>query len=166
MTAEHPSPTELLDLHFDELRGPRRNRIAMHVSDCPRCRETVESLEWVQRSLATLPEEAPPEDGLARVMESIAHSRPSVRTRAGWTAPVAASFGGVGAGVGVIYAAGARLLTLPMVAELPLLEPLKVLSSFGLAALVFFSIGSFVTLALAPVLMMESQSHTRALATR
>jgi anti-sigma factor RsiW len=166
MTPEHPSPTELLELHFDELRGARRHRIATHVSECPRCRETVESLEWVQRSLATLPEEAPPEDGLARVMERIAHSRRPARTRAGWLAPVAASLGGVGAGVGVIYAAGARLLTLPMVAEMPLLEPVKALSSFGLATLVFFSVGSFVTLALAPVLMMESQSHTRALAAR
>jgi anti-sigma factor RsiW len=164
MTPEHPSPTELLDLHFDELRGARRNRLATHVSECPRCRETLSDLEWVESSLAALPEEEPPADGLERVLDRVAGERPAADRPSGWLAPVAASLAGVGGGVGVIYAAGARLLTLPMVAQIPLLEPVKALSSFGLAALVFFGIGSFVTLALAPALMMESRSHSRALA--
>jgi anti-sigma factor RsiW len=154
MTPEHASPTELLDLHFDELRGARRNRIATHVSGCARCRETVSDLEWVESSLAALPEEEPPADGLERVLGRAGGERPATARPNGWLAPVAASLAGVGGGAGVIYAAGARLLTLPMVAEMPLLEPLKALSSFGLAALVFFSIGSFLT------------SHARALAAR
>jgi hypothetical protein len=164
MRPDHPSPTDLLDLHFGEAEGRRRARIASHAEECPRCRETLSDLEWVESSLAALPEKEPPAGGLERVLGRVAGERPAAARPNGWMIPVAASLAGVGAGVGIIYAAGARLLTLPMVAEMQLLEPVKALSSFGLAALIFFGIGSFVTLALAPVLMIESQPHPRALA--
>jgi hypothetical protein len=48
----------------------------------------------------------------------------------------------------------------------PLLESARVLSGFGLAAVAFFAVGSFVTLALAPALIIEAQSRARALAAR
>jgi hypothetical protein len=41
-----------------------------------------------------------------------------------------------------------------------------VVSGFGLAAVAFFAIGSFVTLALAPALLIEAQSRARALTAR
>ena len=44
--------------------------------------------------------------------------------------------------------------------------PAEGLSSLGLGALAFFGIGSFVTLALAPVLIIETQARVRRLATR
>ena len=47
-----------------------------------------------------------------------------------------------------------------------MLEPARIASGFGLAALAFFAVGSFLTLALAPALLMEAQARTRALAGR
>jgi len=74
---------------------------------------------------------------------------------AGWLAPVAATVVGVGLGTGVIYAGGAWLCAAA-----------GGVSGFAMAALAFFGIGSFVTLALAPVLLMDAQPRRRALAGR
>jgi hypothetical protein len=43
---------------------------------------------------------------------------------------------------------------------------MKAVSGFGLGAVVFFGIGSLVTLALAPVLILESRPRERWLAVR
>lgn len=166
MSAEHPTPADLLDLHFGEAEGARRARIASHVKECPGCYETLADLEWVESSLAAVPEEEPPANGLERVMERVARERRAAPRPNGWLIPMAASLAGVAAGAAAIYAAGARILASVPASPTPLLEPARVVSGFGLAALVFFGIGSFVTLALAPVLMMELQSHKRALVAR
>lgn len=123
-------------------------------------------MEWLERSLAALPEEAPPVDGLERVMARLDEGRPGRAAGPGWLWPLAATVGGVAVGAGTIYAAGARLVASAPAAPGPLLESARVASGFGLAAVAFFAIGSFVTLALAPVLLIEAQSRARALAAR
>jgi hypothetical protein len=72
----------------------------------------------------------------------------------------------VGGGVAIIYGLGAWLLALPPFAPWSAPEPAQVASGFGLAALAFFAVGSFVTLALAPALLIEAQARARALAGR
>jgi hypothetical protein len=162
----HPSPSDLLDLHSGVARGARRARIAAHTANCEQCGETVAGLEWLQTTLVALPEEAPPADGLERVLDRVGGARPAPARRGEWVMPLAATLAGVAVGMGAIHEAGARLLALPFVAELPLLAPVRAASGYGLAALVFFGIGSFVTLALAPVLLIESEGKARSLGAR
>jgi anti-sigma factor RsiW len=166
VSAEHPSPADLLELHFQEAEGARRDRLAAHAEGCPGCRETLAELAWIERSLAALPEEEPPADGLERVLERVAGERPAVPGVNGWLAPVVATLAGVGIAAATIYAVGAWLVStaLPPVTPTPLLDPARAVSGFGLATLGFFGIGSFITLALAPVLLMEAQSRGRSLA--
>lgn len=159
--SEHPTPAELLDLHFGEARGERQPRTAAHLATCPRCQADLRSVEWLERSLAALPEEAPPADGLARVMERVAPGRPRRPSRAEWLWPLAATVGGVATGAGAIYAAGSRLVAATPAATAPLLEWARVATGFGLATAVFFGIGSLVTLALAPALLIEAQARAR-----
>jgi hypothetical protein len=166
MTGEHPTPGELLDLHFGEARGRQGSRTAAHVAACPRCREEIASVEWVERSLAALPEEAPPADGLERVMSHVGGEGRARGRGPGWLGPMAAGVAGLGGSAAVIYGLGAWLLALPPFAQWCVLEPARIASGFGLAALAFFAVGSFVTLALAPALLMEAQARTRALAGR
>ena len=166
MTSEHPTPGELLDLHFGEARGERESRTAAHVAACPRCREELASVEWLESSLAALPEEAPPADGLERVMSRVAGKRRARGRGPGWLGLSAAGAAGVGGSAAVIYGFGAWLLALPPFAQWSTLEPARIASGFGLAALAFFALGSFVTLALAPALLIEAQSRARALAGR
>jgi anti-sigma factor RsiW len=160
VTDLHPLPADLLDLHFGELAGPRQERAAGHVAVCPRCREELAAVSWVDRSLAGLPDEEPPVDGLERVLARVeaeggVPGRPALGPDAGWVTPVAATLAGVGLGTGAIYAGGAWLSAAA-----------GGVSGFAVAALAFFGIGSLVTLALAPVLLMDAQPRRRALAGR
>jgi hypothetical protein len=166
VSTEHPTPADLLELHLEEVEGARRGHLAAHVERCPQCRETLSELAWIEGSLGALTEEEPPADGLERVLERVAGERPAVPRANGWVFPLAATLTGVGFGAAAIYAAAVWLLAtaLPPIAPTPLLEPARAVSGFGLATLGFFGIGSFITLALAPVLLMEAQSRGRTLA--
>ena len=166
MTSPHPSPGELVDLHFGESRGTRGSTVARHASECARCRAALADMEWLEGSLTTLPEEAPPPDGLDRVLARVAAAGPTRDRNARWVVPLAATVAGVGAGAGAIYAAGSWLAGASPAAATPLLESVRAASGIGMAALAFFGIGSFVTLALAPALLMEAQARRRAVAGR
>ena len=166
MTDTHPAPGDLVDLHFGEVAGRRRESIAAHVQACPRCREELAGLEWVDGALAAQPEEPPPADGLQRVLSRIGPEQPLRGRPASWMAPLAAGLAGVGAGTTAIFALATWLLDLPRLGQWSMMEPARIASGLGLAALAFFAIGSFVTLALAPALLMEAQSRARAAAGR
>jgi hypothetical protein len=162
----HPTPGDLVELHFGEVDGRRREAIAAHVQGCRRCREELAGLELVDRALAAQPEEAPPADGLERVLSRIDREEPLRARAGGWLVPLAAALGGVGGGAALIFALGTWLVGLPRLAQWAVAEPTRLVSGLGLAALAFFAVGSFVTLALAPALLMESQSPTRRVAGR
>jgi len=157
----HPGPAELLDLRLGELSGTRRARVERHLVDCPECAREAAALEEIESALAAAPELEPPADGLARVMAEIDGSRAALAAPAGWERAAAASLCGMAAATGAIYAAGSWLLRSPLVERLPWSGALGTASGFGLAALGFFALGSFVTLAIAPVLLMEARQRPR-----
>jgi len=166
VTDTHPTPGDLVDLHFGEVEGRRRETIAAHVQACSRCREEMAAVVWVDGALAAQPEEPPPADGLERVLSRIGPAQRLRGRPASWVAPLAAGLAGLGGGATAIFALGTWLLDLPRLAQWSVVEPARIASGLGLAALAFFAIGSFVTLALAPALLMEAQSRARAAAGR
>jgi hypothetical protein len=166
VTDAHPTPGDLVDLHFGEGDGRRRKTIAAHVQGCRHCREELGSVESLDRALATLPEEAPPALGLEWVLSRIEQEKPLRGRTGGWLVPLATGLAGVGGGATAIYGLGTWLLALRPFAQWSVVEPARVASGFGLAALVFFAVGSFVTLALAPALLIEAQTRGRAAAGR
>jgi predicted anti-sigma-YlaC factor YlaD len=156
MRSPHLSPGERLDLHTGAAQGARRDRLAAHVEACGECREALEQLAWLDATLAEWPQPEPPADGLARVLRRVAEVRPA-RRRSEWLGAALTSLASVIAGSVLISAVGARLVSLPLLAKLPVHAPLQGLAGAGVAALALFAIGSLVTLALAPILLMEAQ---------
>jgi anti-sigma factor RsiW len=132
----HPTPGELIELHFGELEGSTREACAAHVLDCSACHDLLAEVESTERALLAGPDDAPPPDGLARVLARI-EAVPPVRARqAHWlrtAAPCAAAF---------------------------LAGSVAVLQGGAVAALALLALGSIVTLALAPVLILESQRRS------
>jgi hypothetical protein len=132
----HPTPGELIELHFGELeRGPREE-CAAHARDCGTCRDLLTEMELAERALLMGSDDAPPPDGLARVLARIEALPPSRVREAQWlrtAAPCAASL---------------------------LAGSVALLQGGAVAALAFLALGSIVTLALAPVLILESQRRS------
>ncbi len=137
----HPTPGELLELHFGEAGG-RAERLAAHVRDCEECRRQLDDVAWVERLLAVAPEEGPPADGLAHVFARIDAVRPApaprrAGLRAGLPSAAAILAGALAAGLGGATAAAA-----------------------------FFAAGTLVTLSLAPILILETQKRGSGAAAR
>jgi anti-sigma factor RsiW len=129
----HPTPGELLELHFGECGPVRGARRAAHARRCPDCRALLADVAWAERLLAAVPEVEPPADGLDRVLARVAPAAAIVPRRTpAWRA------------------------ALPSAAALAAGTLAAVLGGMT-AALVFFAAGSLVTLSLAPALILESQ---------
>ncbi|HXY41468.1 MAG TPA: hypothetical protein VEQ10_17460 [Vicinamibacteria bacterium] len=131
----HPTPAELLELHFDEARGARAASLLRHARACPDCSRLLADLGWAERLLAVAPEVHPPADGLRRVLAAIEGlPAPARRPRAA-PAAVLPSAAAVLAG-GLVLALG------------------------GLTAgAVFLAAGCLLTLSLAPMLILEARDE-------
>jgi anti-sigma factor RsiW len=132
----HLAPSELALLHFREIPGPQRETYEAHVRDCAACRTTLADMEWVERALLLGAEDAPPADGLQRVLARIETVRPA-RERGAHGLRAALPCGAALAAFGVAAHQGGFV-----------------------AALALLAVGSVVTLSLAPLLILESQRRS------
>jgi hypothetical protein len=132
----HPTPGELIELHFGELDAEPRDAFAAHARDCAACGALLADLEWAESALVAGPGEAPPVDGLQRVLARIEAVRPVRERRAN--------------GLRAALPCAAALLAGSVAVQL----------GGVVAALAFLALGSIVTLALAPVLILESQRRS------
>jgi len=132
----HPAPGELLELHFGELAAERRDAASAHVQECVACRALLADVTWAEAVLLAGPEESPPADGLERVLARIEAVRPARERRQHWLRTLAPCAAAVLAGGVAAHQGGA------------------------VALLAFLAVGSILTLALAPVLILESQRRS------
>jgi anti-sigma factor RsiW len=132
----HPGPGELLELHFGELSEAGRRAAEDHVRECAACTTFLAELRSVDAALAAGPDEAPPPDGLARVLARIETVRPARERKSHWVRAALPSAAALLAGSVAVHQGGL------------------------VAALAFFALGSIVTLAIAPVLILESQRRS------
>jgi hypothetical protein len=130
----HPALDEILDLHFGGAAAAP-GEAAAHARGCAACRALLDDLGWVDGALDAIPD-APPVDGLERVLARIETVRPRRERRE----------------------RGLRTL-LP--SALALVAGGAAVHQGGIAALLaFLAAGSILTLALAPVLILESQRRS------
>ena len=132
----HPAPGELLELHFGELSGDRRDAASAHLRDCAGCRALLADVAWAEEVLRAGPDEGPPADGLQRVLARIETVQPARERRRHW------------------------LRTLGPCAAAVLAGALAAHQGGPLALLALMAVGSILTLALAPVLILESQRRS------
>jgi len=156
----HPSPGSLLELHFGEAPAHAREALAVHVRQCAQCATFARELRGIERALASGPDDAPPRDGLERVLAQVATVRPARARRAEWLLAVIPSALALVAGAWAVRMGGERLTALGLVpgASLGLVSP--ELLGLSLAALGLVVVGALVTLALAPVLILESHGRS------
>jgi anti-sigma factor RsiW len=132
----HPEPSEIILLHFGEMTGPRRESCEAHLRECAACRTALADIEWVEQSLRPGVEEAPPSDGLERVLARIETIRPARERRV--------------QGLRAVLPCGAALAGFAIAAQ----------QGGIVAALAVLAVGSVVTLSLAPLLILESQRRS------
>lgn len=156
----HPSPGALLELHFGEAAPRERERLTAHLGACAACAAFVREAAEVELALAGGPDAAPPRDGLERVLARVAVVRPLRQRRAEWALAVVPSAAALCAGAWAVRVGGERLTTLGIVSGAGLGPLSPELLALSLAALGLVVVGAVVTLALAPVLILESNGRS------
>jgi hypothetical protein len=157
---KHPSPLALLELHFGETPAHERDALEAHVKQCAECATLARELRGLEHALASGPDDAPPRDGLERVLAHVAAVRPVRTRRAEWLLAVVPSAAALAAGAWAIRAGGERLTALGLVPGAPLGPVSAEILGLSLAAFGLVVVGALVTLALAPVLILESHGRS------
>ncbi|HVR69918.1 MAG TPA: hypothetical protein VMT87_03660 [Vicinamibacteria bacterium] len=156
----HPSPGALLELHFEECAGAERDAVAAHIRACPPCAAPLEEIRRLEQALAVGPDDGPPADGLERVLARVAAAR-AARTRpADWARAVLPGAAALLAGSWAIRAGAERLSAIGLVRDSFAGLLSGDLLGLALAALGVLGAGALVTLALAPVLILESHGRS------
>jgi len=156
----HPSPGALLELHFGEAPSHERAWLTAHLGACEACAAFVRELTDVERELASGPDDAPPRDGLERVLARVAAVQPARRHRAEWALALIPSSLALLAGAWAVRTGGERLTTLGLVPGTALGPVSAEVLGLSLAALGLVVVGALVTLAIAPVLILESHGRS------
>jgi hypothetical protein len=156
----HPSPGALLELHFGEAHAREREVLAAHVRGCQVCAAFALELRRLERAVANSPDDAPPRDGLERVLARVAAVRPARARRAEWALAAIPSALALLAGAWAVRSGGERLATLGIVPGASFGPVSPELLGLSLAALGLVVVGALVTLALAPVLILESHGRS------
>ena len=154
----HPSPGALLEVHFGE-PGPEQDTVLAHLEECPECEAFLTDLCRLETELRVGPDDAPPRDGLQRVLARVATVHPARARRAEWTRLAAPSSAVLLAGAWAIRVGSERLLALDLVQRF-VPAPLVGVAGIGLAAAAVLGVGTLVTLAVAPVLILESDGRS------
>jgi hypothetical protein len=154
----HPSPGALVELHFGE-PGPEQDTVLAHVGECRACAALMTDLRRLETELRAGPDDAPPRDGLQRVLARVATVQPARARRAEWARLAAPSSAVLLAAVWAIRVGSERLLALDLVQRF-VPAPLAGLAGIGLAAAAVLGVGTLVTLAVAPVLILESDGRS------
>lgn len=154
----HPSPGALIELHFEE-PGPGQDAVLAHVGECSACGAFLTDLRRLETELRVGPDDDPPRDGLQRVLARVATVHPTRARRAEWTRLAVPSSAVLLAAAWAIKVGSERLLALDLVPQL-VPAPLAGLAGIGLAAAAVLGVGTLVTLAVAPVLILESDGRS------
>jgi hypothetical protein len=154
----HPSPGALLELLFDEAPVADRESLSAHVRGCGPCGAYLDEVRRLARALAPAgPDDEPPSDGLERVLARVAAVQPARTRRAEWARTALPGAATLLAG-GWAMRAGAERLAASGVLPAPLAGSLAGDAlAWSLSAFAVVCVGAFVTLAFAPVLILESR---------
>ena len=155
----HPSPDALLELFFEEAAGVEREAHHAHVRACGSCARTLEELRGLERALAVGPDDDPPPDGLDRVLSRIAVVGRARARRAEWMLAAVPGAAALLSGAWAVRAGAERLTALGLVPGASLGPLPGELVAIALAAAAVVAAGALVTLALAPVLILESHGR-------
>lgn len=158
----HENKDTLLSLFYQEISSPEERKIREHLASCAECREYMRLLHQMNLTLNQWPEARP----LPNTFDHILANIPPERLRASYVRPRTSArpiFNIAFAMLSIlllIYFVQSEVSMLPIWQSLSQYWIVQALGSFGFVALAFLGIGTFITLALAPILYFDLNKRT------
>ena len=152
---------DVLALYFHEVNAKEEQNLRAHVDQCGECRDYLATLMQTAHALDAWPEEAPPAGTLDAIMAKLPEA--PVTSPATQPALAAAPFVKI---ISTILGIITVLVFLhDKVTRFPFWETLqewwlvRLFGPMGVTMVLFFLLGGFITLALAPVYIMDSKAR-------
>ena len=149
---------ELLDLYFHEGEEDRWSELSEHAARCAECRMYLSSIKHTMKLLSALDEEEPAERVLTHILADVAVSppKPSYRKTGVEVVPVLQiAFGEIFV-FGLIYFIKIQLSVTSLWESVARYPMVQAMGNFGFAVVLVLIAGSFITLAMAPILLMDA----------
>jgi predicted anti-sigma-YlaC factor YlaD len=153
----HENKDTLLSLFYHEASPQEEQRARQHLASCEDCREYMQVLGRMDSALGHWPDARPLPETFDRILANIPPEQP----RAVYVKPAVSArpiFNIAFAMISIlllIYFVQSRISALPFWQSLEQYRIVQALGSFGLVALAFLGIGTFITLSLAPILYFD-----------
>lgn len=155
---QHPNKNDLLSIYYkEEINAEEKERLLSHVDSCQTCHDYIKSLHRVEEVLNVWQEEKPSPQILDNIMENIS----SVQTkpvRSRQFIPIMPIFQiafSICFILSLIYIIQSKMIVSPIWQTLEKIWIVEALGSFGFVLFMFFCVGTFFTLSLTPIMVLE-----------
>ena len=158
---QHPNKNRLLEYFYNEGVDQDILKTREHLHSCLHCQEYLKTLENTTIFLDQLQEEKPEPQTLNLILDEIKPiQQKPVRERQFFLAvpyfQIALSIPFI---LAIIYFFQSRLSLMPIWESLEKIWIVETIGSFGVVTILFFFVGSFVTLTLAPILLFDIENN-------
>jgi hypothetical protein len=149
---------ELLDLYFHEGKDDRLSELSEHAAHCAECRVYLAAIKRTMGMLSRLEDETPPEAVLTKILADVSVSQPAPahkKTGVDVVPILQIAFGEIFV-FALIYFIKIQLSFTSIWEAVEQYRIVQSIGSLGVSVILVLLAGSFITLALAPILLMES----------
>ncbi len=159
---KHESKNTLVQIFYHEASPEEEQRAQEHLAACASCREYVEVLRRMETRLSHWPDAKPAPETFARVLARLPRTKP----RVSYAKPAIAIkpiFGLAFVLFGillVLYFTRSMVVTLPLWSAYEQHWLAQTLGGAGLLLAIFFGFGTFIRLALAPILYFDAHKSS------
>lgn len=152
---QHPNKNRLLEYFYKEGNEPEIRKTGKHLHDCHECSEYLNTLKNTCGILDKFEDEMPAENSFELIMKTVdaAPRRATAKRQAISLMPYFQIAFAIPFILSVIYFIQSKLQLLSVWEKLQDIWIIEKIGSFGVVAVIFFLAGSFITMAMAPVLL-------------
>lgn len=152
---------QILDLYFHEGNIEEHPEIKEHIASCESCREYLGTLSRTMDMLSELEEEEPSKDLFNNILSEVSVSipKPSKKRTGVELMPVLQiAFGEIFL-FSIIYFIRIQITSMALWKTIEKCWIVESIGSVGLSVIIVLIAGSFITLSLAPILLMDSDKR-------
>lgn len=157
----HPNKNTLITFYYDEGSARELKKVSSHIDTCDDCQEYFQTLDKIGTKLAQLPDELPASHTYENIVAEFAVEQRKLvhQPQLFLLKPVLKIAFSLIMILSGLYLLQSKISLLPIWQSLSQYWIIQAIGSFGMILILFFCICSFITLSLAPILILERTNN-------
>lgn len=152
---------KILDIYYNEASLKEKETTQNHIKECNLCAEYLESLNMIEKKLDFLHEQKPSDKVLSNILESV-ETVPTRELKSETTIEIAPFFHIV---LGLVFLSAFVYFIVLQLSTITLWKSIEehwfiqIFGSVGIPVIIVLTIGTFISLALTPILIFELNNN-------